>query len=172
MQRIFFCSTHLLQGLAQKQQLLFLFGFLVASVFVSGCIQMFTSASRRFVFTVSSLSVIHCRPSRPFICSLLLLLPSLAIQSFTSPSCRRCRLLSRFAVPLSASHSFTSASSRHRWPTTRSSNSQCRLVVVLRVPQESYKSGYWPARYVTNSCCALHKSVTCISEKLPLNIRT
>ena len=96
----------------------------------------------------------------------------LAIQSFTSPSCRRCRLLSRFVVPLSASHSFTSASSRHRWPTTRSSHSQSRLVVVLRVPQESYKSGYWPARYVTNSCCALHKSVTCISEKLPLNIRT
>ena len=43
----------------------------------------------------------------------------LAIQSFTSSSCRRCRLLSRFVVPSSASHSFTSACHRHRRPATR-----------------------------------------------------
>ena len=52
--RIFFCSTHLLQGLALKQQLLFLFGLFVTSMFVSGCIQTFTSASRRCHFTVVS----------------------------------------------------------------------------------------------------------------------
>ena len=40
------CSTHKLQGLALKQQLLFLFGCFVTSVFVSGCIQTFTTASR------------------------------------------------------------------------------------------------------------------------------
>ena len=67
------------------------------------------------VFTVVSLSVIRCHQSRPFIRSLLLLPPSPcnAIQSFTSPSCRRCRLLSRFVVSSSASHSFTSACRRH-----------------------------------------------------------
>ena len=43
----------------------------------------------------------------------------LAIQSFTSPSCRRCRLLSHFVVPSSASHSFTSACRRRRRPATR-----------------------------------------------------
>ena len=77
------------------------------------------------IFPVVSLSVIRCRPSQPFICSLLLLLPPLAIQLFTSPSCHHCRLLSRFVVPSSASHSLTSASRRH-------------------------KSGYRPVRYVTN----------------------
>ena len=43
----------------------------------------------------------------------------LAIQSFTSPSCHRCRLLSRFVVPSSASHSFTSACRRHCRPATQ-----------------------------------------------------
>ena len=43
----------------------------------------------------------------------------LAIQSFTSPSCRRCQLLSRFVVSSSASHSFTSACRHHRRPATR-----------------------------------------------------
>ena len=42
----------------------------------------------------------------------------LAIQSFTSPSCRRCQLLSRFVVPSSTSHSFTSACRCHRRPAT------------------------------------------------------
>ena len=102
---------------ALKQQLLFLFCFFVASVFVSGSIQTFTSASRHCHFHRRHLSVIRCRPSRPFIRSLLLLPPSLAIQSFISPSCRRFRHHSRFVVPSSASHSFTSASChRHRWP--------------------------------------------------------
>ena len=71
-----------------------LFGFFVASLFVSGCIQMFTSASRRCRFLcrqplrhslspVSAFSFSHFCFSRR----------RLAIQSFTSPSCRRCRLL-------------------------------------------------------------------------------
>ena len=67
--RIFFCSTHLLQGLALKQQFLFLFGFFISSVFVSGCIQTLTSASCRCRFH-------RCLPSRPFIHALLLLSPS------------------------------------------------------------------------------------------------
>ena len=121
MRRIFFCSTHLLQGLALKQQLLFFFGFFFASVFVSGCIQTFTSACRRCHF--------HCRqPLRRSLLSVVafhsltsafcLSRCSLAIQSFTSPSCRHCRLLSRFVVSSSASHSFNSACCRHRRPTT------------------------------------------------------
>ena len=61
------------------------FGLFVASVFVSGYIQTFISASRccRFhpssaspSFIVVSLSIVHCRPSRPFFRSLLLLPPS------------------------------------------------------------------------------------------------
>ena len=47
-----FCSAHFLQGLL-KQQLFLLFGFFVASLFVSGCIQTFTSASHCCRF--------HCR---------------------------------------------------------------------------------------------------------------
>ena len=43
---------------------------------------------------------------------------SLAIQSFTSPSCRRCQLLGRFVVPSSASHSFTLACRRHHQSAT------------------------------------------------------
>ena len=44
-----------------------------------------------------------------------------------------------FSSPSLTCHSLTSAS-----------HSQCRLVVILSVLQESYKSGYRPARYVTN----------------------
>ena len=43
----------------------------------------------------------------------------LDIQSFTSPSCHRCRLLSRFDVQSSASHSFISACHHHHRPATR-----------------------------------------------------
>ena len=41
-----------------------------------------------------------------------------AIQSFTSPSCRRCQLPNRVVVPSSASHSFTSACRCHHLPAT------------------------------------------------------
>ena len=114
MRSIFFCFTHLLQGLALKQ-LLCLFGFFNASVFVSGCIQIFTSASRccrqplrHSLSPVAALSFAHfCFSCR-----------RLAIQSFTSPSCRHCRLLSHFVVPSSASHLFTLARRRHHRPAT------------------------------------------------------
>ena len=150
MRRIFFCSTHLLQGLALKQQLFLLFGFFVASLFDSGFIQTFTSASCRCHF--------HCR--QPLRHSLL---PVTAIHSLSSASpavalqfshllhlpvtivaflvvllFRRQPLFSLLS-PSSACHSFTSAS-----------HSYCRLIVILRVPQESYKSGYRPVRYLTN----------------------
>ena len=76
-------------------------------------------ASRRCHFTVVSLSsfVVSCHglSFADFCFSHC----SLAIQSFTSPSCRRGWLVSRFVVPSSASHSFTSACCRHRWPATR-----------------------------------------------------
>ena len=68
-----------------------------------------SSASPSFVVTRHGLSFAHlCFSSR-----------RLAIQSFSSPSCRRCLLLSHFVVLSSASHSFTSASRRHLWPATR-----------------------------------------------------
>ena len=68
------------------------------------------------VFTVISLSVIRCGlPFAHFCYSRR----RLAIQSFTSPSCRRCRLLSCFVVPSSASHSLTSSCRHHRRPATR-----------------------------------------------------
>ena len=62
----FFCSTHLLQGLALKQQL-----FCFSASSSPAC--LFLDAFRRsllllvaVVFTVVSLSVIRCRPSWPF----------------------------------------------------------------------------------------------------------
>ena len=73
----------------------------------------------------------------------------LAIQSFTSPSCRRCRLLSRFVVrrrPLIRSLQLVVAIVGLPLIFTSASNSQCQLIVVLRVPQESYKSSYRPVR--------------------------
>ena len=119
MQRIFFALPTYCKGLALKQQLCF-FSAASSTAF------LFLDAFRRsllllvaVVFTVVSLSVICCRLLRPFIRSLLLLLPSHAIQSFTLPSFRRCRLLSRFVVLSLASHSFTSVSHRHHhWPAT------------------------------------------------------
>ena len=127
-----------------------LFGFFVASLFVSGCIQTFTSASRRLRFQYRqplhhSLSPVTAFSFYHFCCSHR----RLAIQSFTSPSCCHCRLLSSLFVSSSASHSFTSACWRHRRPATRftsASNSQCQLIVILRVSHESYKSSYRPAR--------------------------
>ena len=65
-----------------------------------------SSASPSFIVAHCSLSFAHCCFSRR----------RLAIQSFTSPSCLRCRLLSRFVVPSSASHSFTSACRHHHRP--------------------------------------------------------
>ena len=154
-----FCSTHLLQGLALKQQL---FCFLVTSS--PAC--LFLDAFRRsllllvaVVFIVVSLSVIRCRPSRPFQSltsaspavalpfSRLLRLP-VAVVGFLVVLLFRLRPLIRslqlvVGLPLVV---FTSAS-----------HSQCRLVVVLRVPQESYKSSYRPVRYLKQtSCCCAH----------------
>ena len=122
-----------------------LFGFFVASVFVSGCIQTLTSAYRRYRF--------HCRqplchslsPVTAFH-SLTSASPAVAL-SFTSPSCRRCWLLSRFVVPSSTSRSFTSACCHHRRPATRSL--QLLIANVDSLSQESYKSGYRPTRYLT-----------------------
>ena len=115
-QRIFFGSTHLLHGLALKQQLLFLFGFFVASMFVSRCIQTFISASRRCRF--------HCRqplchslsPFADFVRLLLLhpLSPCHSVVYFNFLS--QLSACSRFVVPSLASHSFTSA---HCRPDTR-----------------------------------------------------
>ena len=108
--------------LSTETAVFLLFGFFVASLFVSGCIQTFTSASRRYRF--------HCRqPLRHSLSPITAFSFShfcfsrrrLAIQSFTSPSCRRCRLLSRFVVSSSASHSFTSA---------------CRLTILIQHLQD------------------------------------
>ena len=109
----------LIARLSTETAAFLLFGFFVTSLFVSGCIQTFTSASRRCRF--------HCR--QPLCHSLSPVTAfsfshfcfsrrRLAIQSFTSPSCRRCRLLSYFVVSSSASHSFTSTCCRHRRPAT------------------------------------------------------
>ena len=68
-----------------------------------------SSASPSFVVARRGLSFAHFCFSRR----------RLAIQSFTSPSCHRCRLLSSFVVPSSASHSFTSACCHHHRPATR-----------------------------------------------------
>ena len=88
----------------------FAFRLLRRQLVVSGCIQTFTSASRRCRFLCRqplrhSLSPISAFSFSHFCFSRC----RFAIQSFTSPSCRRCRLLSRFVVSSSASHSFTSA---------------------------------------------------------------
>ena len=116
----------------------------------------FLSASPSFVVARRSLSFAHFCFSRrrlPFSHLILLLVAFLVV------------------VPSSASHSFTSASRRHRWPATGqfqlliSSHSQCRLVVVLRVPQETSE--------VRNNLLAVHcTKVTRPSEKLPLKIQT
>ena len=124
-----------MQGLALKWQLLFLFCFFVIGVFVSRCLQTFTSALVAVVFTVVGLSVIDLGfswPVRAFH-SLTSASPAGLCHSefFTLPSHRRRHLLSRFVVPSVASHSFTSASP-----------SQGRLVIIPRVLQESHKSGY------------------------------
>ena len=110
----------LIARLSTETAVFLLFCFFVASLFVSGCIQTFTSASRRCRFHC-------CQPLRHSLSPVTAFSFSrfcfssrrLAIQSFISPSCRRCRLLSCFVVSLSASHSFTSACRRHRWPATR-----------------------------------------------------
>ena len=110
----------LIARLSTETAAFLLFCFFIASLFVSGCIQTFTSASRRCRFhcrqllrhslsPVTAFSFFHyCFSNR-----------RLAIQSFTSPSCRRYRLLSRFVVSSSVSHSFTSACRRHSRPATR-----------------------------------------------------
>ena len=131
-----FLLRPLIARLSTETAAFLLFGFFVASLFVSGCIQTFTSASRRCHF--------HChQPLRhspavalPF--SRLLRLP-VAVVGFLvvllfhrQPLIRSLQLVvAIIGLPLV----FTSAS-----------NSQCRLIVVLRVPQESYKSSYRPVR--------------------------
>ena len=112
------CSAHLLQVLALKWQLLFLFSFFVAVVLVSGCIQMsFILASRltsQPLVSRRSLSFTHFCFSHHLL-------------SFRVVYRHHRRLLSHFVVPSSTSYSFTLASC-----------SQGRLLIVLRVPQESY----------------------------------
>ena len=114
---------------------------------------LFLDAFRRsllLLVTVVSLSVIRCRPSRPF-------------HSLTSASPAVALPFSRLLRLPVAVVGFLVVLLFRRWPLIRSlqlvvaivglplvftsaSNSQCRLVVVLRVPQESYKSSYRPAR--------------------------
>ena len=75
-----------------------------------------------FCFSSLSFSLSSASPSFVvarhglFILSLLLLPPS---PCHSVVSCHHCRLLSRFVVSSSASHSFTSACRRHRRPATR-----------------------------------------------------
>ena len=121
--RLTICSENLfllhplIARLSHETAAFLLFGFFVASLFVCECIQTFTSASRRCRFHC-------CQPLRHSLSPVTAFSFShfcfsrrrLAIQSFTSPSCRRCRLLGRFVVSSSASHSFTSACRR---PATR-----------------------------------------------------
>ena len=110
----------LIARLSTETAAFLLFGFFVASLFVSGCIQTFTSASRRCRFHCRQLLRHSLSPVTAFSFSQFCFSRRrLAIQSFTSPSCRRCQLLSRFVVLLSASYLFTSACRRHRWPATR-----------------------------------------------------
>ena len=148
----------LIARLSTETAAFLLFGFFVASLFVSGCIQTFTSASRRCRFHCRQLLRHSLLPVTAFSFShFCFSRRRLAIQSFISPSCHRCRLLSLFIVrrrPLIRSLQlvvslplvFTSAS-----------HSQCRFVVFLRVPQESYKSSYRPARFLKQtSCCCAH----------------
>ena len=147
----FFCSAHLLQGLALKQQLFLLFGFLRRQLVC------FLDAFRHsllllvaVVFTVVSLSVIHCRPSRPFH-SLTSASPAVAL-----PFSRLLRLpvaVVGFLVvllfrrrPLIRSLQLVVAIVGLPLAFTSASNSQCRLIVVQRVLQESYKSSYRSAR--------------------------
>ena len=130
MRRIFFCSTHLLQGLAPKPAFFLLFGFFITSLFVSGCIQTFTSASRRCRFhcrqplrhSLSPITAFHslisASPAIALPFSRLLRLP-VAVVGFLVVLLFRRRHLSRFVVSSSASHSFTSACRHHRRPATR-----------------------------------------------------
>ena len=139
----------LIARLSTETAAFLLFGFFVSSLFVSGCIQTFTSASHRCRFHCCQPLRHSLSPVKAFSFShFCFSRRRLAIQLFTSPSCRRCWLLSRFVVSSSAFHSFTSVVAIVGLPLvfTSASNSQCRLIVVLRVPQESYKSSYRPAR--------------------------
>ena len=156
-----FCSTHLLHGLALKQQL---FCFSVTSS--PAC--LFLEAFRcsllllvAVVFIVVSLSVIRCRPSRPFH-SLTSASPAVAL-----PFSRLLRLpvaVVGFLVvllfrlrPLIRSLQLVVAIVGLPLVFTSASHSQCRLIVILRVTQESYKSSYRPARYLKQaSCCCAH----------------
>ena len=158
----------LLQGLALKQQL----SCFSAS---SSPACLFLNAFRRsllllvaVVFTVISLSIICCRPSRPFH-SLTSASPAV-----TLPFSRLLRLpvaVVGFLVvllfcrpPLVRSLQLVVAIVGLPLVFTSASHSQCRLIVVLRVLQESYKSSYRPARYLKQtSCCCAHcnEVVTC-----------
>ena len=152
-----------MQGLALKQQLLFLIGFIIASVFVSGYIQTFTSASCRCHFhrrqplrhSLSPIAAFHSLTSASptvachSVVYFTFLLPLSASYLFCCSVISLSFVYFRFLSPSLACHSSTSAS-----------HSQCRLVVILRVTQESYKSGYRPARYILTNflLCALQKS--------------
>ena len=153
---------HPLIARLMKQQL---FYFLVTSS--PAC--LFLDAFRRsllllvaVVLFVVSLSVIRCHPSRPFH-SLTSASPAVALPPFS------CLLRLPVAVvgflvvllfrlrPLIRSLQLVVAIVGLPLVFTSASHSQCRLVVVLRVPQESYKSSYRPARYLKQtSCCCAH----------------
>ena len=141
MQRIFFCSTHLLQGLALKQQL-----FCFSASSSPAC--LFLDAFRHsllllvaVLFIVVSLSVIRCRPSRhfhsltsaspavalPFSC--LLRLPVTVVGFLVVLLFRR--------RPLIRSLQLVVAIVGLPLVCTSASNSQYRLLVILRVPWES-----------------------------------
>ena len=113
--------------LSTEVALLFLFGFFVTTVFAFFIRLLLLLIA--VVFTIISLPVIRLGFSSP-----VAALHSLVHFCFSSASVHF-----NFSSPLFACHSLTSAS-----------HSQCRLIVILRFLQESYKSSYRPARYVTN----------------------
>ena len=160
----------LIARLSTETAAFMIFGFFVASLFVSGCIQTSLLLLIAVVFTVVSLSVICCCPSRPFH-SLTSASPAVAL-----PFSRLFRLsvaVVRFLVvllfrrrPLIRSLQLVVANVGLPLVFTSASHSQCRLVFVLRVPQERYKSSHRPARYLKQtSCCCAHcnEVVTCPS---------
>ena len=145
MRRIFFLLHLLIARLSTETAAFLLFGFYVASLFVSGCIQTFTSASR----------CCHCR--QPLRHSLS---PVTAFHSLTSASPAIALPFSRLlhlpvaVVGFLVVLLFRRRPLYRRWPLIRrslqlvvtivglplvftsASHSQCRLVVVLRIPQE------------------------------------
>ena len=145
MRRIFFCSFPLIARLSTETEAFFAFRLLRRQLVCRSLLLLVA-----VFFTVVSLSVIRCRPSRPFH-SLTSASPAVAL-----PFSRLLRLpvaVVGFLVvllfrrrPLIHSLQLVVAIVGLPFVFTSVSNSQCRLIVVLRVPQVSYKSSYRPAR--------------------------